>query len=1189
MGYNMKGEDHRRQEAAAAGEGCEEAMRIEMERIEEERIVYARLHALTGNFICVYVVDPETDRYHEFSATDIYSEKFSQEKEGTDFFNTVRSAARQFNHPDDLDRFLTLFTKENVLAEIGRSGIFTMIYRLLMDGVPTHVQMNAAMVEEKEGLRMIVGLNDIDAQYRQQEADREIARQREIYNQITSSLAEQYDTLYYVDIADNTYHEISSTDEYKKLNVPATGSDFFVESRRSIAKYVHPEDQEKALRIHYKDVMLDNLKNRNSFSIAYRLVVNGQVRHIRHTEIMARDGKHIIVCIENIDAEVRAQQALKADRQRSVTYTQIAERLADHFDLIYYIGCDSSNYAELSTRRKSGELQVQEEGEDFFAASRKNLERLIFAEDRDRVREFLDRDHLISGLENNRQLSEDYRMNLSGGKTQYTRMTVTYSSDHSHFIICVENRDQSVRREQAHLAELNLANEMARRDALTHVKNKTAYHEQEKELQKQIEETCEPFGIVICDINGLKLINDTEGHKAGDEYIIACCTLICRTFQHSPVYRIGGDEFTAVLRGEDYENREKLISDLRRQVEENIRRGEGAIVASGMAEYLPGKDRLAEDVFNRADTRMYENKSRLKELKLIQESHSLKEKAAVRIITEERRTMLDTLFKAFDVVAEGTYVYLCDMKYDYSRWSKNAVDTYGLPSEYMYGAGDIWENHIHPDDREAYHKGIDEIFSGNASGHDMQYRAQRVNGEYDVCTCRGVVIRDPAGEPDYFAGTIRNHGMHGNIDTLTGLRNQYGFFEDLNSCIVRQTRFGVWLFNINKFSEINEMYGYHFGNRVLQCYARIVHETIGNTGRVYRIDGTKFAAMTFTLSITKMEEIYNRFRRFLHEGINVDGRNIILDLNCGALRVENFDIDSQTIYSCLNFACEESKTLRKGDMVAFRQDLNRQSHQRLEIIHEIRASITHGYKGFYLLYQPVVDAETEEMIGAEAQLRWKNDRYGVVPPDNFIPVLETDPLFPELGRWIIREALFAAQKMMKQHPGFVINVNLSYTQIEKPDFVDTVLQILDETGFPPEHLCLEVTERCRLLDLELLRNAIAGLKARGIRIALDDFGTGFSSVGLMKAIKFDVIKIDRSFVRNIEKDDMDRKLVENTVGLGSVFGAKVCVEGVETESMRDTLRSFHVQSFQGYFYAKPLPLEQVLAWKKEGEKLFSKN
>ncbi len=1149
------------------------------EQIREERVVYARLHALTGNFICVYVVDPQTDSYRAFSATDDYVNSFAQAKEGEDFFNTVRKAAGTFNHPDDLDWFLAVFTKENVMAEIRENGIFTLAYRVMMDGKPLHVQMNAAVVEEKEGARLIVGLNDIEAQHRQKEIELETARQKEIYDHIASSLAAQYDTLYYINIDDNTYSEISSTDEYKKLNVRATGNDFFAESRRSIAKYVHPEDQGKALAIHYKDVMLDNLKNRNSYSVAYRLVVNGKVSHIRHTEIMARDRKHLIVCIENIDEEVRAQLTLKADREKSVTFSRIAETLAANFDLIYYIDCETTHYAELSAKRKSGELKVQEEGDDFFAASRKNLDRLVHSEDRERIRNFLDRDHLISGLESRRHLTQDYRMLVGGGKTQYTRMEVTYSSDRSHFIICVENRDNDVRREQEHLAALSVANEMARRDELTHVKNKTAYREKEKELQEQLKAGCDPFSIVVCDINGLKMINDTEGHRAGDEYIKSCCMLVCRTYQHSPVFRIGGDEFVVVLRDEDYRNRKKLLASLQRRVEENIRLGEGPVIASGMAEYWP-EDRLVGDVFARADSRMYENKTHLKEQKMLRESHSLKEKANIRVITEERRIMLDTLFRSFEIVAEGTYVYLCDMKYDYSRWSKNAVDAYGLPSEYMYGAGDIWENHIHPEDREAYHKGINDIFTGNAAGHDMQYRAQRITGEYDVCTCRGTVIRDPAGEPDYFAGTIRNHGLQGHVDTLTGLRNQYGFFEDLDSCIKRNASINVILLSISRFSEINEMYGYHFGNRVLQDYAREVYEETGNAGHSYRIDGTKFAVISNTLSIEEIRDKYNAFRARLQDSFTVDGRKILLNLNCGALRVDSFDIDSQTVYSCLNFACEESKALRKGEMVEFRNALSDENHQRLEMLHAIRASITRGYEGFYLLYQPVVDAETEALIGAEALLRWKNDRYGTVPPDAFIPVLESDPLFPELGEWILRESILAARQMMKRIPGFVINVNLSYSQLEKPDFVDRVLYILKALDYPPEHLCLEVTERCRLLDMKMLENVIVSLKSRGVRIALDDFGTGFSSVGIIKDLPLDVIKIDRSFVRNIEKNDTDKYLVKNVVDLASLFRSKVCVEGIETAGMRDILRMFRVNSFQGYYYAKPIPLEECLVWEK---------
>ena len=1140
----------------------------------EEKVFKKIAQALLVDYTSVYYVNAATGEYFWYSVDPRYH-ALNLEQGGDDFFRDIVRDCKKVVCPEDQHIFIDDIQRDKLLAGMKRGTMQLVEYRLMIDGAPVWHALRLIRGLDDETDYFVLGVKNIDAEYRKRENEKEIERQKEVYNQITSSLAGQYDTLYYIDIDTNTYIEISSTDEYKKLNVPATGSDFFAESRRSIRKYVHPEDQEKAMRLHYKDVMLNNLKGGSSFSMAWRLVVNGQVKHIRHTEIMARDKKHIIVCIKNIDSEVQASLALKEDQKKSVTYTQIAERLASHYDLIYYIDCETSNYAELSVRRKSGELKIQEEGEDFFAAAWKNAGRLIHPEDRNRIRLFLDRDHLISQLEHRRQLTEDYRMVVGGGRSQYTRMTVTYSSDHSHFIICVENREEDVRREKEHLAALSTANEMARRDELTGTKNKTAYHEMEKELQKLTKAGGDPFGIVVCDINGLKHINDTEGHKAGDDYIKAACRLVCRIFHHSPVFRIGGDEFVAVLRGQDFANRESLVSGLRRRVEENIRIGEGPVIASGLAEFQPYSDRSVEDVFNRADNHMYEEKARLKREKLLKESHTYKEKTNIRIISEERRLLLDGLFKSFEVVSDGTYVYLCDMKYDFSRWSKNAVDTFGLPSEYMYGAGDIWENRIHPEDRAAYHKGIDDIFSGNAAGHDMQYRAMRVTGEYEVCTCRGVVIRDLNGEPDYFAGTIRNHGVLGHIDALTGLRNQYGFFEDLDGCIKRNTEISVVLFGISRFSEINEMYGYHFGNRVLQLYARKVFESVGNTGHTYRIDGTKFAVISNTLSISELKERYNRFRAFLHEGFQVDDRKILLDLHCGALRVDRFDVDSQTVYACLNFANEESKFRQQGNLVEFQNDLNEENHKRLEKLHAIRASIMRGYEGFFLLYQPVVDARTERLIGAEALLRWKNDQYGLVPPDLFIPLLESDPLFPELGEWIIREAILAAKRVLGKNPGFVVNVNLSYTQIEKPDFVDMVLRILNELEYPPEHLCFEVTERCRLLNLELLKNVIIHLKSRGVLVALDDFGTGFSSIGILKEIPFDIIKIDRSFVRRIEKNEIDRKLISNIADLAMIFGAKVCVEGIETEGMRDILKRFHVESFQGYYYAKPLRIDLI--------------
>ncbi len=555
-------------------------------------------------------------------------------------------------------------------------------------------------------------------------------------------------------------------------------------------------------------------------------------------------------------------------------------------------------------------------------------------------------------------------------------------------------------------------------------------------------------------------------------------------------------------------------------------------------------------------------------------------------IPENRKKYLDSLFEAFSLIAEGTYVFLCDMQYDYSRWSKSAVNFFQLPSEYMYGAGTLFLECIHPEDRKGYAESLEEIFSGRKGCHDIQYRAGRIGGDYVTCTCRGLVIKDEYEQPTYFAGIIRNHGLLGDVDSLTGLRNQYSFFEDLSGHIERKEKVCVSMLGIGKFTEINEIYGYHFGNQVIQKFGRYLLSFVGSRGNVYRLDGVKFAIISNTSSSLEAKSLYEKVRTHLRKGVPVADKRPILELNCGMLLLDDFDVGDQTIYACLNFAYGESKIRRHGDLVEFFNDLNEENKLRIEKLHAIKASIKQDYNGFFLLYQPVVNASTERIVGAEALLRWKNDEYGLVPPDHFIPVLERDPQFPELGRWILTKALTDSKGLLDKHPDFTINVNLSYTQLEKPDFVESVISVLTETGFPADHLCLEITERCRLLDMGLLKTIVEKLRARGVRFALDDFGTGFSSVDVVKELPFDTIKIDRCFVINIEDDEKERAIVDHFASIAAAYDAKVCVEGIESPVMRDILQKYKVHSFQGYYYSKPVDfctLEELMDGKDNDE------
>ena len=541
-----------------------------------------------------------------------------------------------------------------------------------------------------------------------------------------------------------------------------------------------------------------------------------------------------------------------------------------------------------------------------------------------------------------------------------------------------------------------------------------------------------------------------------------------------------------------------------------------------------------------------------------------------------RLKRLDSMFETFSILAEGSYIYLCDMKHDFSRWSKSAVDYFNLPDRYMKNAGTVWENFIHPDDREAYRKNIEDIFAGKDNGHDMQYRAKAGDGNYVVCTCKGAVIRDENDEPEYFAGAIKNHGSLSYIDTITGLRSLYGFFDDIKSIIWKKKKSSIIITGITGFSVINDVHGYKFGNKVLRSFARCISSIFSGYGDIYRMDGTKFAIISQSVDEQQAKELYNKLQEQVSHNFFVDGERLSISLNAGVMVLKDFNIESETIYSCLKYIYYESKNRRLGDMVVFDNMENGRDRNSIETINVIRNSVLENCKGFFLCYQPIMYADTEKLKGMEALIRWKNEKYGTVPPVQFVPVLEQDVLFPELGKWILHQAMTDGKIFLEKYPDFIMNVNISYAQLEKSDFVSDVFKILEETGFPPENLCLEITERCRLLDINVLNNMFSIFREHGIKIALDDFGTGFSSLGVLRTLPIDTVKIDREFVKDIEKSPSDQNTVKFISSLAESFKAEVCVEGVETADMCDFLRNYGIKSFQGYYYSKPVTAEELI-------------
>ena len=437
-------------------------------------------------------------------------------------------------------------------------------------------------------------------------------------------------------------------------------------------------------------------------------------------------------------------------------FNQIAETLAAHYDSVFYVDAESGQYTELVPTQILAELRIPEEGQDFFSMSKANADKYVHPDDLDLVLLIHDKKTIVDTVTKAGSYSVSCRL-LIDGNIKHIRHVDMLCEDRKHILFCMENIDDEVREKEAQQEKLRSAERKVRLDELTGSKNNNAFLELSKSLDNSIRtvDTNLRFGIIICDVNDLKHYNDTRGHVFGNEFLRRACRMICENFPHSQIYRVGGDEFAVYLDGEDYEIREELLENLRRESYANGRSRSGPVIATGMSIYEPASDAKFSDVVNRADLDMYKNK---KLLKAGAPAGRVDTARKVEIpIPDGRKRKLDAMFGALLTIAGGGYVFLNDLRYDYSRWSSELADDYGFESEYMYHVGQIWQEYVHPDDLTKYNEIVDSIISGTGDPKDLKYRARRPDGSYVVLQPRAFVLCDDDGHPEYYGGIIIQH------------------------------------------------------------------------------------------------------------------------------------------------------------------------------------------------------------------------------------------------------------------------------------------------------------------------------------------------------------------------------------------------------------------------------------------------
>lgn len=421
-------------------------------------------------------------------------------------------------------------------------------------------------------------------------------------------------------------------------------------------------------------------------------------------------------------------------------------------------------------------------------------------------------------------------------------------------------------------------------------------------------------------------------------------------------------------------------------------------------------------------------------------------------------------------------------------------------------------------------------------------------------------------------------------DQLTGLPNRRLFGNRLSEEIAKAERsrssLTVLFIDLDRFKEVNDTLGHESGDDLLIEAARRIRACVRESDTVARLGGDEFVViLPKTDDVVPQDRIAQSIVEIMTQPFPLGDHNAYVSASIGISSYPQDADNAEALISCADQAMYAAKGMGRNCFSFFNHSMLEQSRQRLELISELRGALDAGQLEVY--YQPIIEVASGRAVKAEALLRWHHPELGMVPPDRFIPIAEETDLIQEIGAWVFREAADTAKRWHTLHgqDGVgKISVNMSPRQFTKNSGVQSLIDYLHAGGIDPSYLVVEITEGLLLDDSSAITEKLELLRAAGMQLSLDDFGTGYSAMAYLKKFNIDYLKIDRSFVRDLETDPGDRAIAEAIVVMAHRLGLKVIAEGVETEGQRALLMAVGCEYVQGYLYAKPMPVEMFLEY-----------
>jgi diguanylate cyclase (GGDEF)-like protein len=699
-------------------------------------------------------------------------------------------------------------------------------------------------------------------------AYQEVLSTSAVYESVVNALSEDYFDLYYVNLDTDEYIEYGSRTEKGPRMKELRGKDFFSETKKNALIYVYEEDQQAFLARMNKERLLEEIEKHGSYIHFYRLLADGIPTYVSMK--VKRIDRHIIIGVSNVDSQVKDRMAAERAAEERKSYLRLSA-LNGNLIVLYFVDPENGQYTEFSSSKEFKTLGIANQGNDFFQSTYENSFRTIHPEDQALFHAQVTKDNIMQTIRRNGVFVLDYRL-LSGELPTYVRLKAAKitEDDKTILIVGLFDEDAQIRREQEYAHNLSVARRMATVDSLTGVKNKHAYAEWEVKFNTEIKKgQQEPFAAVVCDINSLKAVNDLYGHKAGDTCIKNACAKICHVFSHSPVFRVGGDEFVVLLTGLDYSHRKELMEQINAVPGDLSKVRIGETVAAGMAEYKPGRHDSLQRVLEEADRAMYEKKQLLKESLVPVDSgsgsipdseyipaiHTRKHILVVDDTDMNREIMGDLLKDEYDV----SYASDGNEALELLRGHKDEIDLMLL-----------------------------DLLMPNKSGREVLAEMQvdedlmsipvivlTVDQEAELdCLKIGAMDFIPKPYPDIeivkarIAKCIelsedRELIRHTERDKLTGLLNKDYFFRYVARLdhLYKDTMMDAVVCDVSRFHTVNKQYGRQFGDKLLRnigiCMRKIARKTGGISCRE--------SGDTFLLYCLHQDDYEQLMREFLSD------------------------------------------------------------------------------------------------------------------------------------------------------------------------------------------------------------------------------------------------------------------------------------------------------------------------------------